>query len=395
MRDRTDPTSVQPASTPTGRAGSTRRVAVTIGTLRVPPTYFALQHAVELAEVWRFQVFALAADVRDPALAALVRDLVPFRSATFRRREMLIPAAIPAMVQALHRFDPQVIHQHFATWSWPAVSAARRTGAPLVTTLHGIDVFTAVNQSSRVPMLRWHQANIERARASSTRFLAVSHYLADAARRAGFPTDRLEVHYQGIDTDFFTPLELRPASRPPRIVFVGQLNEAKGVRDLLEASEALSTRIEHEVEVVGTGPLMGEIAAEADRNPRVRVRGRLSRDEIRDSLRVADLLVLPTQEHEGRREAAGLVLLEAQACGTPVVAYRSGGTPEMLDDGRTGLLVDERDRHGLADAIASVLALDSTERELMRRAARDFVVAQRSVRSSARLLDEHYRDLTS
>lgn len=104
-------------------------------------------------------------------------------------------------------------------------------------------------------------------------------------------------------------------------------------------------------------------------------------------------MVLPTQESNGWREAAGLVLLEAQACGVPVITYRSGGAPEMLDDGVTGLVVPEKDVTALGDAIRAILTLPTADHGRMSVAARDFVVRERSLAVSARELDAHYRDL--
>jgi glycosyltransferase involved in cell wall biosynthesis len=106
------------------------------------------------------------------------------------------------------------------------------------------------------------------------------------------------------------------------------------------------------------------------------------------------VFVLPTQQDGEWREAAGLVTLEAQACGVPVVVYASGGAPEMLDDGTTGTLVPERDTRALAGAVGEILRLDPTARRHLSQAARDFTVAHRSIASSARELSERYASLT-
>lgn len=374
--------------------GATRpRVAITIGTLRIPPTYFAVQHALRLRDRFDFAVLALAAQVEDPVARSMVRDFVPGRSGPFRRREVVIPAAIPLMSRALNRTRPHVIHQHFATWSWSATAAARAGTAPLVTTLHGVDAFTARVTRPATAMQRWHLRNIARARETSARVLAVSRFLADVAVAAGFDARRLDVHYQGIDTDYFTPVAPPTRADVPTVAFVGALNEAKGVRDLLDASVALTPEVPHRLVVVGTGPLLEEVRQRAAEHPHVVVRGGLPRDTVRELLRESDALVLPSKEHRGWQEAAGLVLLEAQACGTPVVAYRSGGKPEMLVEGKTGLLVDDEDVRALTSAVREILQMPEAERRRMREDARSFVVAERSLSVSADHLAAVYDDL--
>lgn len=370
------------------------RVALAKSTLRIPPTYFALNHAEQLREQHEFCMFTLAADIRDPAITIDVRDFVGFRSARFAQRERFIPLAMAAMSRAIRAYKPDVIHQHFATWSIPAMRASSRASIPLLTTVHGVDVMTAL-QPARTAMQHWHHRNITAAQRQSSRVLAVSQYLASQAVKGGFEPSRLEVHYQGIDTDFYTPSPTGPdAARAPLVVFVGALNEQKGVRDLVAASQRLVGTVEHELVIIGTGSLAAEVAAATSASPHVRMLGALARDEVRDWLRRSTVLVLAAQESGGRREAAGLALLEAQACGTPVVAYNSGGTAEMIDDGTSGLVVAESDQNALTAGLRDVLTMKSRSYERMRRAARSFVVNERSLAGSAAELAQHYADIT-
>jgi glycosyltransferase involved in cell wall biosynthesis len=225
--------------------------------------------------------------------------------------------------------------------------------------------------------------------AASTRLLAVSRFLADRAIAAGAPADRVHVHYQGIDTDFFAPGET-PDGAEPLVLFIGALAPRKGPQDLIRASRELAASADHRLVLVGEGPAEAELRELAAGAGHIEFAGTLDRVAVRELVRRARLLVLPTQQHEGWREAAGLVLLEAQACGTPVVTYRSGGAPEMVDDGVTGLVVPERDIRALTDAVGQILALSGREHRRMSEAARRFVVERRSLASSAEELAEHY-----
>ena len=121
--------------------------------------------------------------------------------------------------------------------------------------------------------------------------------------------------------------------------------------------------------------------------------GSLDRERVREWVRRAHVLVLPTKPTRGREEAAGLVLLEAQACGVPVVAYRTGGTPEMVAPGAS-LLVGERTPQALARSIGEALAWTQDERADRARACREWVESERSLSASVEELRAIYASLT-
>lgn len=379
------------------------RVAVTKGTLRIPPTYFAVQHTERLMrdDPGRFAVrtLTMALQLDDPAIRDGGLDIVEAAAlpgASFRAREVTMPLSFPALTRAIIDFEPHVIHQHFASWATPAVRASRRSGAPLLVTLHGADVFAALRPLNALPlrgrpMLAWHHASVSRALGAAHRVLPVSRFLADRAIEAGARLHSIEVHYQGIDTDYFSPGS-EPAADLPEVVFVGALSRAKGVLDLLAASRAVVSRAPHRLVIIGRGPLRDALVDAVRENPHVELVGGLPRDAVRERLRRAHLLVLPTQHDNGWREAAGLVLLEAQSCGVPVVAYNSGGAPEMLDPGRTGIVVDERDIDGLGVAISDLLGLSASDRARLGADARTWVIEHRSLSASARQLAALYEE---
>lgn len=368
---------------------------MTKGALLVPPTYFAVAHADRMPGV-HTEVFTLVAQVSDPTVRVRIHEAVPRLGQSFRRREVVMPAFMPVMTRQVRRFAPDVVHQHFATWSFPAVAAARGS-SPLLTTLHGVDAFIGATKP-RGAMGRWHAHNVELARRHSARVLAVSEYLAGVATSSGFDPDRLAVHYQGVDTDWFCPAPADAAGagddQLPTALFVGALLDQKGVRDVLEASRRVHDQgLPHRLLVVGSGPLRPVVDDFASTRPWVQVLGSLDRSRVREVMRTADVLVMASQAVGRRREAAGLVALEAQACGTPVAAYRSGGVPEMVADTTRDRLAGEQDVAALSEAVRSLLAVQGTERAALRARTRDWVVAHRSLATSAQELEAHYRDL--
>lgn len=403
------------------------RVALTKGTLRIPPTYFAVEHARAMPEI-DWTLLCLAAEVGVP-LPFPVLEAVP-GPLPFRVKESLKWWALRRMERLLVGAGPELIHQQQATWSLPAHRAAERLGVPMLTTLHGADAYASAllpgpsglkERAGRA----WTAMNHEAARASD-RLLAVSRHLADVALESGFPPERLHVHYQGVDTDWWTPegeaptpgVEAAPASPAPEgrtgaqppgsasstptasdaedrgvpeILFVGALSELKGVPDLLRAHARVSSA--HRLVLVGDGPLRADLRRAASLDPSIVLLGPLDREGVRERMRRAAALVLPTRTTRGRAEAAGLVALEAQACAVPVVVNETGGAPEMVSPACSDLMTREYDADRLASSIRRILAMSGSEWASRGCEARAWVAAERSLHRASRELRGHYAEL--
>jgi glycosyltransferase involved in cell wall biosynthesis len=110
-----------------------------------------------------------------------------------------------------------------------------------------------------------------------------------------------------------------------------------------------------ECHLIGDGPLLEELKRQVEQSgldDYVRFRGRLTREQIAQSLRQADVLVAPSvPTKEGRREGIPVVLMEAMASGLPVVSSNISGIPELVTHGESGILVAPRDAQALADAL--------------------------------------------
>ncbi len=175
--------------------------------------------------------------------------------------------------------------------------------------------------------------------------------------------------YNGIDLERFERADFSGA--PPTIISVGRLIEKKGFQDLIEACRILREhRIEFRCEIIGEGPLepaLREQIASAGLTNSVTLAGPLPQSGVIERLAQSTLFVLPcVAEKGGGMDNLPTVLMEAMAAGLPIVSTPLGGVPEMVEEGRSGLLVAEGDASALAGALRRLLLDPELARSLGR-----------------------------
>jgi glycosyltransferase involved in cell wall biosynthesis len=224
-------------------------------------------------------------------------------------------------------------------------------------------------------------------------FVCVSEFIRRKAADAGFPKEKLRVHYIGIDRDVF-----RPQSEPKQrdvVLFVGRLVEKKGCAFLLQAM-ALVKRSHPGIQavVIGDGPLRPSLQKLATQlGISCQFLGAQPGAIVRHWLSVARVLCAPSvTASNGNSEGLGMVFGEAQAMGTPVVSFRHGGIPEIVLDGRTGLLAPEGDSQSLA---AHILRFREDEHFWQRCVEHgiDWVRTQFDLKCQTLLLEQFYLDV--
>ncbi len=241
---------------------------------------------------------------------------------------------------------PDLVHAHFGSGGRTALPLARALGVPLVVTLHGSDVTVR----SKDPEL------YRRLSEAAARFICVSAFIRERALEAGFPAQKLLVHYIGIDRAVFFPAD----STAPRqgVLFVGRLVEKKGCEYLLRAMQVVQRAHPlSELTVIGDGPLRSSLEALAQQlKIRCEFRGTQSSDLVREALRNTKIFCVPSvTAGNGDSEGLPTVFAEAQAMGVPVVSTSHGGIPEIVVHGANGLLAPERDYEALAKALSVLL----------------------------------------
>ena len=276
-----------------------------------------------------------------------------------------------ALDEPLRAFAPDVVLSY---WLYPdaygAMLAARKAGLPLVAGARGSDlrVRDAISRRLTRPVVQ-----------SAQRLLVVSEDLGRVATQDyGAQADRVRVIPNGCDASIFHPSD-RTAARDalglPQeadvVVYVGRLVAEKGLLELLEACRTLSaTRPGLQLVLVGEGPLQDELSARIatmqDASMQVRLAGAQPPAEVARWMAASSLVTLPSYS-EGHPN----VLVEALACGRPVVATAVGGIPEVVD-ASSGVLVPVRDVPALASGLAQVLERDWDEAALARKFSRDW-----------------------
>jgi glycosyltransferase involved in cell wall biosynthesis len=304
-----------------------------------------------------------------------------------RRPRLAVRALATIPVAAAHaralREDPvDHIHAHFA--SYPALSAwvcGRLTGIPYSFTAHAHDIFV-------------QQCFLGRKIDDADFVAAISEYnIAFLAGRHGGDTPLRLVHC-GIDpTDYpFRPRAI-PTTGPVRFACVASLQEYKGHRFLLEALGAGGPELDRIVlDLIGSGKIQEELEAQARRlglADRVHFHGSLPEDEVARMLDRADAFVLPSiVAANGRQDGIPVALMEAIACGLPVVACRLSGIPELVREGESGVLASPGDAADLAAALHRLVA---GEADLDLAAGRRRIEAEFDIRKIGARLVELFR----
>ncbi|MCX7514604.1 glycosyltransferase [Frateuria hangzhouensis] len=272
-----------------------------------------------------------------------------------------------AIGDALARFRPDVV---LAYWLYPdaygAMLAARRAGVPLVAGARGSDIRVRGGVSRRLTC---------RVVRDARRLLVVSEDLGRlAVRRYGADASRVRVISNGCDAATFH-LGDRMAARqalgvPPDaevVLYVGRLVAEKGLRELFEAARRIAVqRPRLQLVLVGGGPMQAELEALAAASDHVRLAGPLAPAAVAQWMVAADLVTLPSYS-EGHPN----VLVEALACGRPVVATDVGGIPEVVD-AASGVLIHPRDSADLARGLDEALQRHWDEAALSGRFSRSW-----------------------
>lgn len=269
------------------------------------------------------------------------------------------------------RWAPQVIVAD-SCWSGNiALLMSRILGIPLLTLAHGREILRLKSQ-------RWPKPRESLARSEA--IVATSEYTRRLVLAAGFPPEKLKVMYLGADPEIFYPLNPGPVEAIKAryglggkrvILTAGNLFLRKGQDTVIEALATLRRRFPEIVYLIaGEGPdeaVFRKLAASLSLQDEVRFLGEIKDwAKLRELYNICDIFVMDSRMDPelGSEENFGIAFLEAGACGKPVIGSRSGGIPEAILDGVTGLLVRPESQDDLARAISALIGDPSLARRL-------------------------------
>ena len=242
-----------------------------------------------------------------------------------------------------------VIHSHSMRLAYHYLEVAEALGVPQVHTFHGL-------LPAGVPELPSERRQQVFDRVSV--FLTNTEFAKRQLESSGCPRDKIRVLPQGtVLTEFPYAPHAHDPEEPLRLLAVGRLHPDKGHRYAIEAVRMLRERgVPVQYRIAGVGPNRAELetlSRDLDVEENVTFLGGVFDEELLAEYHESDIVVLSSVANEDGswQETQGVVLQEAQACGTLVVATSTGGIPECLDDGVSAFLVPDRDAASLADKL--------------------------------------------
>lgn len=318
-----------------------------------PSTHPRFGNYAKMARVPRTEVRhgLQVAHPRYPVLPKIGMNVAPL---------LLAQAAKPAIARLLDEgFDFDLIDAHyFYPDGVAAAMLARHFNKPFVVTARGSDITLLPQFALPRRMIKW-------AARRADAVITVCNALRDEVVGLGVPSERVTSLRNGVDLQLFRPIERKP-NPAFTLLTVGHLVPVKA-QELIVA--ALPLLPDARLVVAGDGPNRGmleNLARELKVEERVQFLGAVPQAQLREHYGAADALVLASS-----REGWANVLLESMACGTPVVASRVYGTPEVVAAPEAGVLMAERSPRGVADAIDALRA-NYPDRAATRRYAERF-----------------------
>ena len=232
---------------------------------------------------------------------------------------------------------------------------------PYINTIYGEEVYLS-NRYYTMPIIKLFVNN-----ASKT--ITISSGSLKACLESGLREENLEILPFGVDTNFFRPIDVQKDKEIFQILSVGYLIERKGFEYLIKAvKEVLKDYDNVKLKIVGSGPLecqIKKLIKDLKLENNIQILSNVSDEQLLELYNLSDLFVLPSiVDSQGNTEGLGVVLLEAMACGLPVIASNIGGIPDIVNDGETGLLVPEKNFKEISKSIAELIENEDLKKKI-------------------------------
>jgi colanic acid/amylovoran biosynthesis glycosyltransferase len=249
-----------------------------------------------------------------------------------------------AYLQAFRRYGVEAVLAEYGEMGVLVMEACRRAALPLIVHFHGYD-------ASLHSVLQEHAETYPTMFREATAIVAVSRAMEKKLITLGAPPAKVYYNPYGVDCAQFEGAD--PASAPPIFVAVGRFTEKKAPQLTLSAfAQVYQIRPDARLRMIGEGPLLDDcrkLAEQLGISEAVKFLGAQTPEVVRQELKGSRCFVQHSVEAStGDSEGTPVSILEAGATGLPVVSTRHAGIPDVVIEGETGFLVDERDVAGMA-----------------------------------------------
>ncbi|QCJ45972.1 glycosyltransferase family 4 protein [Haloprofundus sp. MHR1] len=266
----------------------------------------------------------------------------PFFNTVYRR-----------VTEQIDEHDPDIVHATHIRML-PALQAAESKGIPSIVTAHALEL-----SNKRLAAAALRQA---------TAIHAVSEFTGSIIERDHGISPNSIIH-PSIDVDRYTPSVETTDESEHNVFTISRIVDRKNIETIVNAWQEVdeSARGDRTLDIAGTGPKYDSLVEKTERLDSVRMLGRISEADKIERLQNADFFVLPAGGMNYDVEGFGIVYIEAQAAGTPVIGSTVGGVPEAVGDGGT-LLDDETDHVELSNKMTKLLSDDTVREEYVAQA---------------------------
>ncbi len=300
------------------------------------------------------------------------------------------PSSLYWFSELSHR-KPDVIHVHFAHLAGRVFPLAQKLKIPAVISVYGTDILQYTTKD-KFPKFVYESFMQYRY------ILCTSTYLKTHLIKLGIPEQKIIVWYLGVDTTVFTLGNLPDAQKNIDVLCNARFVWFKGHTHLLKAIPGLlHTYPDLQVWLIGDGPFKNDIIREIHTlgiSRHVRLIGTKPHSDIPQLLQQTKIYIQPSTADRFKEEALGMALVEACACGIPVIGTRSGGIPEVISHNKNGFLTPDRNPEALARAIRTLLS-NKVKRQKFGRESRNMAVSRFNLPKQAHALKDIYTKISN
>jgi colanic acid/amylovoran biosynthesis glycosyltransferase len=295
--------------------------------------------------------------------------------------------------KAIQKYNVQVIHAHFGYTGCRVLPVKHKTGLPLVTTFYGEDI-------SALPRCeRWRRAYAQLF-AEGDLFLVEGPYMQKRLCEIGCPSEKASIQRIAVQMDRYPFRHRLPKGKGEtvRIFFCGSFREKKGLVYALDAVRRVHERFSNlEFRIIGDGELRPQVEQAVDRfqmHSYTTLLGFQSHQRMIEEMNAADIFIHPsvTAENGDSEGGAPTTILEAQACGLPVVSTTHADIPNVVTPGESALLAPERDAETLSDHLCTLLSEPECWGK-MGMSGRAFVETNHNIDTEVKSLEDKYHTL--